>query len=57
MRFRKSAREKALFYLNQVIDQYPTTPAAAKARVLLSNANPPSTNPTTQPTTLPTARR
>jgi hypothetical protein len=35
-RFRKSAQDRARKYLQQVVSDYPTTPAAAKARQLLA---------------------
>ena len=33
---RKSNQDKGRKYLQQVLDEYPTTPAAAKARTLLN---------------------
>jgi hypothetical protein len=35
-RFRKAAQDRARKYLEQVVSEYPTTPAAAKARQLLA---------------------
>jgi len=39
-RFRKSGQDRARKYLQQVISEYPTTPAAAKARQLLAGMGP-----------------
>ncbi len=39
-RARRSSREKARHYLQQVLEEYPTTPAAAKARKLLQEVEP-----------------
>ncbi len=41
-RIRQSHRAKAIMYLQQVQEQYPTTPAAFKARELLRGMAPPS---------------
>jgi predicted esterase len=38
-RIRKSEREKARKYLQQVIDEFPTTPSATKARELMSKSD------------------
>ena len=38
-KIRKSNQDKARKYLQQVLDEYPTTPAAAKARTLLNGMN------------------
>jgi hypothetical protein len=39
-RFRKAAQDRARKYLEQVVSEYPTTPAAAKARQLLAGMGP-----------------
>jgi predicted esterase len=42
-----SRREQARKYLHQVLDEFPTTPAAAKARQLLPQLGSPTTSPAT----------
>lgn len=57
-RMRAQREEQARKYLQQVLDEFPTTPAAAKARQLLTQLGSPTTSPATaiRPSAAPLGR-
>jgi predicted esterase len=48
-RIKASRQDQARLYLQQLLHDFPTTPAALNARQLLTQLDPPATHPSTQP--------